>query len=244
MKTPASYNVHDHKVVTPQQWLAARRELLEKEKDFNRLRDELNQARRDLPWEAVTKSYEFDGPRGKQPLPELFDGRSQLIVYHVMFAPEWDAACPHCSFWADGFNPVIVHLNQRDVTMVAISRAPLHKLQAYQARMGWSFKWLSSSGTDFSFDYHASFTPEELAGKDALYNFAVRRPAGSDVTGISVFYQDTAGKIFHTYSTFARGVDLMNTAYNYLDLAPKGRDEAGHPNPQFWVRRHDEYSKL
>jgi predicted dithiol-disulfide oxidoreductase (DUF899 family) len=230
-----------NKVVSSQEWLAARRELLDKEKEFDRLRDALSQQRRELPWEAVDREYVFEGPNGKTNLPDLFDGRSQLIIYHFMFDPDWEAGCPHCSFWADNFNPIILHLNQRDVTMIAVSRAPYRKLAAYEKRMGWNFKWVSSFGSDFNFDYHVSFTPEEVANKKAFLNFAIQDPHGTEHQGVSVFYKDPEGSVFHTYSTHARGIDLMNTAYNYLDLAPKGRDEAGHKNPQFWVRRHDEY---
>ncbi len=230
-----------NRVVSNKEWLEARQKLLEKEKLFTRLRDQITQDRRELPWEAVRENYVFEGAGGKQTLAELFDGRSQLIVYHFMFAPEWDAGCPHCSFWADNFNPIIVHLNHRDTTMVAISRAPYEKLAAYEERMGWNFKWLSSAGTSFNFDYHASFTPEEVAKQEGLYNFEMQKPPGGDGAGVSVFFKDPKGDVFHTYSAFARGIDLVNTAYNYLDLTPKGRDEEGHERPQFWVRRHDEY---
>ncbi len=230
----------DHKVVSHDQWLEARKSLLAKEKQFTRLREELSQERRDLPWEAVSKNYVFEGPNGKQSLSELFDGRSQLIVYHFMFGPDWDAGCPHCSFWADSFNEVIVHLNQRDVTMIAVSRAPYSKLAAYRKRMGWNFKWVSSHGADFNFDYQASFTPEEVAGKKALYNFGGQAPGSTEREGISVFYKDGSGHLFHTYSTYARGIDITNTAYNYLDMVPKGRDEQGRG--QYWVRRRDEYA--
>ena len=233
----------NHKVVSSDEWIAARKQLLIKEKEFTRLRDQLSQQRRDLPWEAVNKEYVFEGPNGKQTLPELFDGRSQLVVYHFMFDPGWDAGCPHCSFWADNFNGIVVHLNHRDVTMIAVSRAPYSKLAAYEKRMGWNFKWVSSHDTSFNFDYHVSFTPEELARKEAFHNFTTQPPPGSEVVGISVFYKDETGKVFHTYSTYSRGVDMVNGAYHYLDLVPKGRDEAGQRNPQFWVRRHDEYGR-
>jgi predicted dithiol-disulfide oxidoreductase (DUF899 family) len=229
------------RVVSQAEWLAARKELLSKEKEFTRLRDELSRQRRELPWEVVDKKYVFEGPNGKQTLPELFDGRSQLIVYHFMFAPNWDVGCPHCSFWADNFNGIIVHLNQRDVTMIAVSRAPCRKLAAYKKRMGWNFKWLSSYETDFNFDYRVSFTPEQLAKKEALYNFGTQTPCGTEEQGVSAFYKDSKGSVFHTYSTHGRGIDLLNTAYNYLDLAPKGRDEGDRG--QFWVRRHDEYGR-
>lgn len=233
--------IQDHPVVSHEEWLAARTAFLAKEKEFTRLRDELNRQRRELPWESVDKEYIFEGADGKQTLPELFEGRSQLIVYHFMFDPAWEAGCPHCSFWADNFNPIVVHLNQRDVTTIAVSRAPYPKLAAYQKRMGWDFKWVSSSGTDFNFDYRVSFTAAELEKKEAVYNFATLKPGMPEREGASVFYKDPAGRLFHTYSTYARGIDMLNTAYHYIDLAPKGRDE-GERN-QFWVRRHDEYER-
>jgi predicted dithiol-disulfide oxidoreductase (DUF899 family) len=233
--------IEDHPVVSHEEWLSARTAFLAKEKEFTRLRDELNRQRRELPWEIVEKEYVFEGTNGKQTLPDLFDGRSQLIVYHFMFDPSWEAGCPHCSFWADNFNEIVVHLNQRDVTMIVVSRAPYPKLAAYQKRMGWDFKWVSSSGTDFNFDYRVSFTAEELEKKEAVYNFKTIRPGMHEREGASVFYKDTAGRVFHTYSTYARGIDMLNTAYHYIDLAPKGRDE-GDRN-QFWVRRHDEYGR-
>jgi predicted dithiol-disulfide oxidoreductase (DUF899 family) len=232
-----------HKVVTHAAWLEARRRFLRKEKAFTRLRDRLSRERRGLPWERVDKAYVFEGPDGKETLAQLFDGRRQLVVYHFMFAPEWDAGCPHCSFWADNFDDNVVHLAHRDVTMVAISRAPYRKLAAYKKRMGWSFRWLSSFGTDFNFDYQASFRLEDLAKRRALYNFKIQDPGVSDREGVSVFVKGPRGAVFHTYSTYARGIDMLNTAYHYLDLVPKGRDEAGHAFSQFWVRRHDEYDR-
>ncbi len=192
-----------------------------------------------MPWEAVEKEYVFEGPKGKQTLPDLFNGRSQLIVYHFMFDPDWEAGCPHCSFWADNFNGIIGHLNHRDVSMIAVSRAPYPTLAAYEERMGWNFPWVSSSGTDFNFDYHVSFTPEELARKEAFYNFTMQEAGDSEAAGVSIFYKDPTGRVFHTYSAYARGIDMVNAAYHYLDLVPKGRDE-GDRGP-FWVRRHDEY---
>ena len=233
--------ITDHPVVSHEQWLAARTAFLAKEKEFTRARDELSRERRELPWEAVTKEYVFEGPNGRETLAELFEGRSQLVVYHFMFGPDWEAGCPSCSFWADNFNDVIVHLNHRDVTMVAVSRAPYSKLAAYKRRMGWTFKWVSSAETDFNFDFQASFTPDEKARKRALYNFTMQDPHSTEREGVSVFYKDPTGRVFHTYSTYARGIDLLNTAYNYLDLVPKGRDEGGRS--QFWVRRHDEYGR-
>ena len=230
-----------HKIVSEKEWLEARKQFLVKEKEFTRLRDQLNQQRRDLPWKTVDKEYVFEGSNGKQTLPELFEGRNQLIIYHFMFDPSWDAGCPHCSFWADNFNGIITHLNQRDVTMIAVSHAPYSKLAAYKKRMKWDFKWVSSFDTDFNFDYHVSFTPEELVKKNAFYNFTIQDSFDSEREGVSIFYKDPAGKVFHTYSTYARGIDIVNTAYNYLDLTPKGRDENGQG--QFWVRRHDEYDR-
>jgi predicted dithiol-disulfide oxidoreductase (DUF899 family) len=234
-----SSSLKNHRVVSHQEWLAARTAFLAKEKEFTRLREELSQQLRELPCEEVAKAYVFEGPTGKQTLPELFDGRSQLIVYHFMFDPSWDAGCPHCSFWADNFNPVIVHINHRDATMIAVSRAPYSKLAAYEKRMGWNFKWVSSHENDFNFDYNVSFTPEELAKKQAFYNFKIQNPGSAEHAGVSIFLRDEKGSVFHTYSAYARGIDLLNTAYNYIDLTPKGRDEGGRN--QYWVRRHDEY---
>jgi predicted dithiol-disulfide oxidoreductase (DUF899 family) len=234
--------IENHKIVSESEWIEYRKALLKDEKEFTILCDKLSRQRRDLPWIAVNKEYIFEGPNGKQTLSELFDGRSQLVVYHFMFDPSWEAACPSCSFWADSFNGIIVHLNQRDVTMIAVSRARYSKVAAYQKRMGWDFKWMSSHNTDFNFDYGVSFTPEEFAKKQAYYNFITQDPHSSEREGVSVFYKDPAGRIYHTYSAYARGIDMLNTAYHYLDLVPKGRDEDGHEFPQFWVRRHDEYN--
>ena len=233
--------MEDHRVVSREEWLAARKALLQKEKEFTHLREDLSRQRRELPWVKVTEAYSFEGPRGTETLADLFDGRSQLVVYHFMFPPDWDAGCKHCSFWADNFDPIIIHLNHRDVTMVAVSRAPFAQLVVYEKRMGWSFKWVSSSKTRFNYDYGVSFTPEQLAAKSAQYNFVTQDPGISDREGVSVFYKDAGGVVYHTYSTFARGIDMLNTAYHYLDLVPKGRDENGRN--QFWVRRHDEYGK-
>jgi len=227
-----------HRIVSHDAWIEARNALLAKEKAFTRERDALSRARRELPWEKVEKRYVFETHSGPRTLDELFDGRSQLVVYHFMFAPDWKEGCPHCSFWADNFNGVVVHLRQRDVTMLAISRAPLAKIDAFKKRMGWTFKWVSSGGTDFNYDFTASFTPEAVASKAALYNYSTLAPGTTDREGVSVFYKDHSGVIFHTYSSYARGIDLLNTAYNYLDLVPKGRDEIEHPG---WVRHHDRY---
>ena len=228
-----------HAVVTNKQWLKARTVLLSKEKEFTRLRDKLSRQRRELPWERVEKKYVFDGPGGKESLGELFENRSQLVVYHFMFNPVSDEGCKHCSFWADNFNGIVVHLNHRDATFVAISRAPLAKIEPFKKRMGWSFKWLSSSQNDFNYDYQASFTPEAIRSGTVFYNYAKQKMNMSDREGVSVFHKDASGAIFHTYSTYARGIDMLNTAYHYLDLLPKGRDEGD--SPQSWVRFHDRY---
>jgi predicted dithiol-disulfide oxidoreductase (DUF899 family) len=242
------YDILQHPVVSHEEWLAARKQLLAEEKEFTRLRDRLSQRRRDLPWEAVGKEYVFEGPNGRQTLAELFDGRSQLVVYHAMFDPAtaspsttWtvDAACQSCSFWADNFNGIIVHLNHRDVTLVAVSRAPYAAIAAYEQRMGWTFPWFSSGQSDFNGDYGVSFTAQEVAEKRAEYNYRIQDPHLTELPGLSVFFKDEAGRIFHTYSAYARGIDMVNVAYHYLDLVPKGRDEGS--SGQFWVRRHDEY---
>jgi predicted dithiol-disulfide oxidoreductase (DUF899 family) len=233
--------VDEHTVVSGEEWVIARKALLEREKEFTRLREELARQRRDLPWEEVTQEYFFEGPDGTRSLSQLFDGRSQLIVYHFMFPPDWDEGCPRCSFWADSFNGTTAHLNARDVTMVAISRAPQPKLAVYAKRMGWTFPWFSSGGTDFNHDFGVAFRPDTLASGTAEYNYGPGGPGFPDREGISVFCKGDGGQVFHTYSTYARGLDMMNAAYQYLDLVPKGRDEAGHDDPQYWVRRHDEY---
>lgn len=241
-------DVTDHTVVSHEEWLAARKQLLAEEKELTRLRDRLSQRRRDLPWEAVDKEYVFEGPNGRLTLAGLFDGRSQLIVYHAMFNPDtagpnttWtaDAPCFSCSYWMDNFNGITVHLNHRDITLVAVSRAPYPAIDAYRKRMGWTFPWISSAGSDFNFDYRVSFTEDELAAGQVDYNYCPSHFSMSEAPGASVFFKDGEGRIFHTYSTYARGIDMLNVAYHYMDLVPKGRDEDGRG--QFWVRRRDEY---
>ena len=231
-----------HEVVSQDKWLKARQELLAKEKEFTRLRDELSESRRQLPWAKVDKPYVFDGPAGKETLADLFAGRRQLIIYHFMFAPDWEAGCKSCSFWADNFNGITAHLNQRDVTLVAISRAPPATLQGFERRMGWSFKWLSSHGNDFNFDYGVSFTPEAIGTGQVFYNYRQSKAYGPEMPGISVFYKDDDGAVYHTYSCYSRGLDLLNTAYNLLDLVPKGRDEAELPFAMAWVKLRDQYA--
>ena len=230
-----------HKVVGREEWLTARLEHLAKEKEFTRARDALSRARRELPWVKVEKDYVFDSPGGKESLSDLFGGKSQLLVQHFMYGPDWKEGCPSCSFWADNFNGVDVHLAHRDITLLAVSRAPLAELERYKKRMGWSFKWVSSLGSDFNFDYGVSFTPEEMARGDKFYNFKTAGFPSSEGPGVSAFYKDEAGNVFHTYSTFARGLDMLNGAYHYMDVAPKGRDEDALEYPMAWLRRHDAY---
>jgi predicted dithiol-disulfide oxidoreductase (DUF899 family) len=221
------------------EWLCARRELLEREKELTRLRDELAQRRRALPWVRVEKEYRFEAVDGTRTLAELFDGRSQLIVYHFMFGPDWTEGCSRCSFWADNFDGALAHLGQRDVTMICASRAPLEALEAYKRRMGWSFPWVSSAGTDFNVDFGVSFTPEQqISG--AQYNFRHTDHLGEERPGLSVFTLRD-GVVYHTYACYARGLDAINGAYQLLDLTPKGRDEDDLPATMAWVRRHDAY---
>jgi len=230
-----------NQIVSREEWLKARLELLAAEKEFTRQRDALTRRRMAMPWERVEKSYRFEGAKGALSLADLFDGRSQLIIYHFMFGPNWEEGCKSCSFWADNFNGIPIHLNHRDVTFTAVSRAPLAKINAYKKRMGWSFPWVSSNGSDFNFDYQASFTPEQITEGKAYYNYKVVPNTPSDLVGISVFYRNERGEVFHTYSCYSRGVDMLNGAYHYLDLAPKGRDEDAFKFSQEWVRRHDQY---
>lgn len=238
----------EHKVVSHEAWLAARKKHLAKEKEFTRLRDQLSRERRELPWELVEKDYSFEGEKGTQSLADLFEGRAQLVIYHAMFNPEtagpsttWteEAPCFSCSFWMDNFNGITVHLNHRDITMAAVSMASYPNLAAYKRRMGWTFPWYSSVGSDFNFDYRVSFTPEELKAEKVEYNYRLNRFPMSEAPGISVFLKED-GRIFHTYSTYARGLDMLNVAYHYMDLVPKGRDE-GDLGQAGWVRRRDEY---
>jgi predicted dithiol-disulfide oxidoreductase (DUF899 family) len=230
----------EHKVVSEAAWLTARKALLVKEKKFTRLLDQLNQQRRNLPWVKVDKEYVFDGPNGKETLAELFGKKNQLIVYHFMFGPNWKEGCPHCSFWCDHYDGARVHLGQRDTNLVVISRAPLKKLETFKKRMGWKFKWVSSSESDFNFDYHVSFTPKEIKSGTLNYNFGKMKMKIDELQGVSAFYKDKNGDVFHTYSAHARGIDMLNTTYHFLDLTAKGRDEDPEA-PQSWVRYHDKY---
>jgi predicted dithiol-disulfide oxidoreductase (DUF899 family) len=250
MKNDGEAVVKDHKVVSHEEWLQARRAFLAKEKEFTRLRDQLSEQRRLLPWEPVTKEYVFDTPQGKRTLAKLFDGRSQLVVYHAMFHPKtatsttpWtqDAACKTCSFWMDNIERMVVHLNHRDVTMIAISRGSLDKLEAYRKRMGWTFPWASTGENTFALDYRVSFTERDLE-KAIDYNYTQQNIPLAELPGISVFYKDSQGRVFHTYSAYSRGLDMLNVGYHYLDIVPKGRDE-GDGNGSSWLKRRDEYDR-
>ena len=230
-----------HEIVSPEEWVAARKDLLRKEKEFTRLRDKLSAQRRELPWVKVEKQYMFDGPDGKETLADLFGGRSQLIVYHFMFGPGWEEGCKSCSFVADHFDGMTVHLNARDVSMVVVSRAPLKELQAFKKRMGWRFKWVSSYGNDFNYDYHVSFTKDETAKGKVYYNYELQEFPSEEAPGISIFYKNENGGVYHTYSSYTRGLDILMGTYNYLDLVPKGRDEDALAFTMAWVRHHDRY---
>ena len=229
------------KVVSQSEWLAARKEHLAKEKEFTRLRDELSRQRRQLPWEKVEKQYVFETPNGQESLAGLFGKRSQLIVYHFMFGPGWSEGCPSCSFLADHFDGAAIHLANRDVTLAVVSRAPIAEIEAFKKRMGWRFNWVSSNANDFNRDYHVAFTKEELAKGKVDYNYGMNEFPSEEAPGISVFYKDEHGDIFHTYSAYARGTESTVGAYSYLDLVPKGRDEDSLPFTMAWVRHHDRY---
>jgi len=230
----------EHQIVTEKEWLVARKALLVTEKKFTRLRDQLSRQRRNLPWVKVEKDYIFDGPGGKATLADLFDGSSQLIVYHFMFGPDWDEGCSHCAFWTDHYDGALVHLRQRDTNLVLVSRAPWQKLAAFKKRMGWKLEWYSSLENEFNFDFHVSFTPEDIKSGSLVYNYAKIESDMDELPGLSAFYKDDTGEVFHTYSAFSRGIDILNTTYHFLDLTAKGRDE-NPDSPQDWVRHHDQY---
>ncbi|HEY4985456.1 MAG TPA: thioredoxin family protein [Bradyrhizobium sp.] len=230
-----------HRIVSQDEWLVARKAHLAEEKSFTRARDALSKKRRELPWVKVDKAYVFDGPNGKETLADLFGGKSQLIVYHFMLGPDWEAGCPSCSLLADHFDGTVTHLAQRDVTFVVVSRAPLPQIEKFQRRMGWRFKWLSSFNNDFNYDYQVSASPEEKATGTVLYNYEITTFPSEERPGASVFTKNEAGEVFHTYSSYGRGLDMLIGAYVLLDLAPKGRDEQGLAWPMAWVRHHDRY---
>jgi predicted dithiol-disulfide oxidoreductase (DUF899 family) len=230
-----------NQVVSRDEWLAARKELLRKEKEFTRLRDQLSADRRALPWVKVEKTYVFDGADGKVTLADLFDGRSQLVVKHFMFGPDWSEGCVGCSFELDHTEGALQHLEHHDVSYVVVSRAPLAKTESFRRRMGWRVRWVSSFGNDFNFDFHVSFTPEEIAAGKATYNYREGAQVIDEMSGRSVFYKDASGQVFHTYSSFARGGEMFLGSYAFLDITPKGRDETINGNLTDWVRHHDRY---
>ena len=231
------------KVVSQEEWVAARKQFLEKEKQHTRQGDALAAERRQLPWVKVEKRYVFDTPSGKKTLAELFEERSQLIVYHFMFAPEWEEGCPSCSILGDHIDGSVIHLANRDLTLIAVSRAPLAKLEAFKKRLGWRFKWASSFGNDFNWDYNVSFSPEEVAKGEMYYNFQKGFFPSEEGPGVSVFFKDEKGDVFHTYSSYGRGVEPLMGVYEYMDRAPLGRHEEGLPFPMAWRRHHDKYEQ-
>lgn len=229
-----------HKIVTQEEWIDARKQLLVKEKELTRLNDDLARKRRELPWVKVEKSYIFESPEGKETLADLFAGRSQLIIYHFMFAPGWAEGCPGCSFMADHIDGANLHLVHHDVSVVVVSRAPLAEILPFKKRMEWDFKWVSSFGSDFNYDYNVSFTDEQIAKGEVYYNYA-KQKTGSESPGTSVFFKDSEGQIFHTYSSYSRGGDILLGAHNFFDLTPKGRNEHGTMD---WLRHHDKYDNF
>lgn len=235
-------NMENHKIVSQDEWIRARKELLAKEKKLTRDRDALSEERRNLPWVKVDKEYVFDSPNGKIALKELFGDKNQMVVYHFMFGPGWEQGCPSCSMIADTFDGMRVHLSARDVSFVAISRAKLSEIEEFKKRMGWTFKWLSSFNNEFNHDFRVSFTKEELEKGKVDYNYSLQE-FSDEAPGLSVFYKDPNGNIFHTYSTYGRGLDTLLHPYNYLDLVPKGRDEEGLAHSMAWVRHHDRYNE-
>ncbi len=232
-----------HQVVSRDEWIAARKELLRKEKEFTRLRDQLAAERRALPWVRVEKNYVFEGPHGPVTLAELFEGRNQLVIKHFMFGPDWTEGCVGCSFELDNTLGAMQHLQHHDVSYAVVSRAPLTKTEPFRKRMGWDINWVSSYGSDFNFDFNVSFTPEQIADGTAFYNYQPGAMVIDEMSGRSVFYKDEAGQIFHTYSSFARGGELFLTSYAFLDIVPKGRDETINGNLTDWVRHHDRYDE-
>lgn len=237
----AQTQVHPHKTVSHAEWIEARKQLLASEKEFTRLRDELSRRRRELPWERVEKQYQFEGPRGKETLASLFDNRGQLIIYHFMLGPGWSEGCPSCSYLADHFDGTTVHLAHRDVTLAVVSRAPYSQIAAFKKRMGWRFHWVSSFGSDFNYDFHVSQTEKEKASGLVDYNYTTMSFPPEERPGLSAFFKDPNGEIYHTYSAYARGLDILVGTYNFLDMAPKGRDEDGLNFSMAWVRHHDKY---
>jgi predicted dithiol-disulfide oxidoreductase (DUF899 family) len=231
-----------NRIVSREEWLTERKQLLVREKEFTRLRDQVTAERGALPWVKLNKSYVFDTPDGEKTLAELFDGRSQLIIKHFMLGPGWKEGCVGCSFGADHVDGIIVHLEHRDVTYTAVSRAPLAEIEAFKRRMGWRFRWVSSNGSDFNYDFNVSFKPDEIARGEGYYNYEMREIASEELSGLSVFYKGATGEVYHTYSSYGRGGEDMLVTYRLLDITPHGRNETGaNHNMTDWVRHHDRY---
>ena len=239
----ANMKLEHSKVVSSEDWLKARKDLLAKEKALTHLRDELSKDRRELPWERVEKAYEFEGPKGKLALGDLFGKQSQLIVYHFMLGPGWKEGCPSCSYLSDHFDGMTIHMANRDVRLAVVSRAPFAEIEAFKKRMGWKFDWVSSFGSDFNYDYQVSTREEDRGKEEVYYNYGMTKFPSEEMPGASVFYKDDAGGVYHTYSTYGRGLDIMLGAYNFIDMTPKGRDEEALPWPMAWVRHHDKYAE-
>lgn len=240
--TIAETGLENHRIVSRDEWIAERTALLAREKELTRLGDRIAQARRALPWVRIDKGYTFDTHQGRRTLAGLFEGRRQLLVQHFMLGPGWEQGCPSCSYMADHSDGMNVHLENRDVTPVAVSRAPLAEIERFRQRMGWRFRWVSSHGSDFNHDFGVSFTPAQVAAGEVHYNYGPWRFAHEELPGISVFYKDAAGEVFHTYSAYGRGVEVMMGTYSMLDLVPKGRDEGDLKHTMEWVRHHDRYA--
>jgi predicted dithiol-disulfide oxidoreductase (DUF899 family) len=241
LDTSPTSNLDHHRVVTPNDWIAERKTLLAREKELTRLRDQITRERRALPWVRIEKDYVFDTPAGPRRLADLFQGRRQLLVQHFMLGPGWEQGCKSCSFMADHLDGISMHLAQRDIALLAVSRAPLAEIDRFRQRMGWKFTWASSNGNEFNRDFHVSFAPEDRVDGEVYYNYHLTVFPADEAPGISIFFKSDAGEIFHTYSTFGRGVEVMMGAYNLIDLTPKGRDEQDLPQTMAWVRHHDRY---
>lgn len=236
-------DIKQHEVVSHEDWISARKNLLKKEKEFTRQRDEISRLRRELPWEKVHKHYEFDGPEGKVSLGDLFGKRSQLVIYHFMLGSGWKEGCPSCSYLADHFDGMTIHLANRDVMFAVVSHAPIAEIEAFKKRMGWKFRWVSSYACDFNYDYYVSLRPEDKGENEVYYNYELMQFPSDERPGLSVFYKDASSAIFHTYSAYARGLDILVGTYNVLDMVPKGRDEASLKHTMAWVRHHDKYGE-
>ncbi len=230
-------------LVSREEWTRARLELLAEEKAMSKALDALAHKRRELPWVKLDKNYDFEGLDGVESMTDLFSGHNQLMVYHFMYGPDWKQGCPSCSFWADNFNGVDIHLAHRDTALVAVSNTSLENIKAYRKRMGWQFKWVSSLGSDFNRDFNVTFKPEEIEAGSVSYNFAQRKFPATEAPGLSVFARTSDGGVAHSYSCYGRGLDIFNGAYQLLDMTPKGRDEDLLAYPMAWLRRHDQYGE-